>query len=194
LTDLLNVKYLISTRNLRHPKLTLVSEGEAYVYENRSVMPRAFLVYRTRVMSSGHDMEHVLRDPTFDPQAIVLLDREGPTLLGPADPTPMTRIVDYQPERVVIEVSSRYDGILVLGDAWFPGWEATVNGISTKILRADILLRAVPIGAGHHQVIFRYDPLSFRLGVAVSGLALLAAMLLGLVGTLLRKRTGLKLC
>jgi hypothetical protein len=188
LTDLLNVKYLISARDLRHPKLTLVWEGGAYVYENRSVLPRAFLVYRTRVISAGRDMERALRDPAFDPQAVVLLDGEGPALSGPVDPTPMIRIVDYQPERVVIEVSSRYDGMLVLGDAWFPGWEAAVNGIPAKILRADVLLRAVAISAGNRQVIFRYNPLSFRLGLIISESALVIAVALALKGLLLRKR------
>jgi hypothetical protein len=194
LIDLLNVKFLISDRELRHPKLRLVWEGGARVYENLSVMPRAFLVYRTRVISDGRDMERALRDPAFDPQAVVLLDGEGPALSGPVDPAPMIRIVDYQPERVVIEVSSRYDGILVLGDAWFPGWEAAVDGVPTKLLRGDLILRAVPIPAGHHQVGFRYNPFSFRLGVRVTGLALVIGFALALAGgPPIRRRHGEKL-
>jgi hypothetical protein len=190
LIDRLNVKYLISDRELRHPKLRLVWEGGARVYENLSVMPRAILVYRTRVISDGRDMERALRDPAFDPQAVVLLDGEGPALSGPIDPAPMIRIVDYQPERVVIEVSSRYDGILVLGDAWFPGWEAAVDGVPTKIFRADLLFRSVPISAGQHEVIFRYNPASFRTGVMVSGVSFIIAISLAVAGPILRRRHG----
>ena len=193
LIDLLNVKYLISDRVLQHPKLTLLWQGGAHVYENRSVLPRAFLVYRTRVLSDGGDMMRALRDSNFDPRRIVLLDGEGPALSGPIDPTPTVRIADYQPERVVLEVSSRYDGILVMADSWFPGWKAAVDGRPTKILRGNLLLRAVAIPRGNHQVMFRYDPASFRLGVFMSIFAFLIAVSLGVAGPLLRRRHGERL-
>jgi hypothetical protein len=193
LIDLLNVKYLISTRELRHPKLTLVWEGGARVYENRSVLPRVFLAYRTRVLRDGREVERALRDPEFDPGEVVLLEKEGPVLSGLVDPSRTIRIMEYQPELVVVETSSRYDGVLVLGDTWFPGWEVTVDGIPTKLLRGDLILRAVPIPAGHHQMRFRYHPLSFRLGVRVTGLALVIGIFLVLAGPLLRRRHGEKL-
>jgi hypothetical protein len=193
LIDLLNVKYLISDRELQHSKLTLVWQDGARVYENRSVLPRAFLVYRTQVLRNGGEADRALRDPNFDPSDVVLLEEEGVALSGPIDAAPMVRITDYQPEQVVVQTASKYDGVLVLADAWFPGWEASVDGVPAKILRADVLLRGVPISAGHHQVVFRYAPRSFRLGVVVSGLALVVAISLGLAGPLLRKRTGLKL-
>jgi uncharacterized membrane protein YfhO len=48
------------------------------------------------------------------------------------------------------------------------------------MLRADGYLRAVPLAAGSHRVVFRYRPDAFFLGAAVSvlALAILAAMLL----------------
>jgi hypothetical protein len=190
LIDLLNVKYLISARELRHPKLTLAWEGGVYVYENRSVLPRAFLVHRTRVLDEGRDLERALRDPTFNPSETVLFEREGPALSGPVDPMPTVRIAEYQPEHVVVEASSRYDAVLVLADSWFPGWKATIDGVPTKILRGDLLLRAVSIPAGNHRVVFDYSPDSFRLGVMVSLVALLIAISLGLGGSLLRRRHG----
>lgn len=191
--DLLNVKYLISDRELRHPKLALVWQDGARVYENRSVLPRAFLVYRTQVLGNGGEMDRALRDPTFDPNDVVLFEGEGAALSGPVDPAPRVGISDYQPERVVVEVSSRYDGILVLADSWFPGWKATVNGIPTKILRGNLLLRAVAIPVRSHRVVFEYDPASFRLGVFMSIFAFLIAVSLGVAGPLLRRRHGERL-
>jgi hypothetical protein len=193
LIDLLNVKYVMSERELHHQKLRLVWEGTSRVYENLSVLPRAFLVYRTRVLTDERAMDRALRDPDFDPSAMVLLEGKGPTFSGPVDPASTVRIADYQPERLVIEVSSRYDGVLVLADSWFPGWEATVDGVSTQILRANLLLRAVPIPAGNHRVVFEYDPASFRLGVFISAFAFLIAVSLGVAGSLLRRRHGERL-
>jgi hypothetical protein len=39
------------------------------------------------------------------------------------------------------------------------------------VLRAYTTLRAVPVPAGAHVVILRYEPLSVRLGLALSGMA-----------------------
>jgi len=189
LIDLLNVRYVITEEELLHPKLSLAWEGGVRVYENRSVMPRTFLAYRTRVLSDRRDVERALRDPAFDPGAVVLLE-EGPALSGPVDSAPTIRIIKYQPERVVIEASSRYDAVLVLADSWFPGWEATVDDAPATVLRADLFLRAVPIPAGHHQVIFRYNPLSFRLGAMVSGFTLVILVFLGLSRPLLANGDG----
>lgn len=193
LIDLVNVKYLISDRELQHQKLTAVWEGGAYVYENRSALPRAFLVYRTRVLDDGLALERTLRDPTFNPSETVLFEREGPALSGPVDPMPTVRIAEYQPEHVVVEASSRYDAVLVLADAWFPGWKATIDGIPTKILRGNLLLRAVPIAAGNHRIVFDYDPAPFRLGAFMSIFAFLIAVSLGVAGPLLRRRHGKRL-
>jgi uncharacterized membrane protein YfhO len=47
-----------------------------------------------------------------------------------------------------------------------------VDGRPAPLLRADGYLRAVALGAGSHRVVFRYQPLSFYAGAAISVLAL----------------------
>lgn len=190
LVDLLNVKYLISDRELRDPKLTPVwaDSSGVRIYENLSVMPRAFMIYHAQVFRDEGDVDTALRDPRFNPSVVALLDKAHPGLLGPVDPAPLVQVTDYTPEQVVVDVSSRFSGLLILADAWFPGWEATVDGLHTKILRANLLLRAVPTPAGHHQVIFRYNPLTFRLGLITSESAFVIAVTLALTGLFLRKR------
>ena len=60
------------------------------------------------------------------------------------------------------------DGYLVLTDAYYPGWIATVDGQPAHIERADILFRAVKVPAGQHRVEFRYQPQSFAIGAVIS--------------------------
>jgi len=190
LIDLLNVKYLLSDRELRDPKLALAWEDPSGVriYENRSVLPRAFLLYRAHVVRDMDEMDYALRDPRFDPSLVVLLEHERPALSGRVDPAPTVRVVDYQPEQVIIEVSSQHNGILVLADTWFPGWEAAVDDVRAQILRADMIFRAVSIPPGDHQVVFRYNPPTFRLGVIVSGSAFVIAVGLAVTEMTLRRR------
>ncbi len=82
-------------------------------------------------------------------------------------------IVTYEPERVEVETNSPRDGFLVLSDTFRPGWTALVDGAPAPIWRAQTAFRAVRVPSGTHQVVFRYRPLSLRIGAAVSVVALL---------------------
>jgi hypothetical protein len=57
---------------------------------------------------------------------------------------------------------------LVLADQWYPGWYGTIDGLPVEIYRANFLFRAVQLEAGSHLVEFRYRPVSFRVGSAIT--------------------------
>jgi hypothetical protein len=88
------------------------------------------------------------------------------------------RIVRYEPQRVVIEAHLARPGLVVLSDAWFPGWQALVgpeNGPQeVPIYRTNRVLRGVWLSAGNHTIDFCFRPPSFYRGAAVSALAWLA--------------------
>jgi len=134
----------------------LVHSGALKIYENLDVLPRAFFT------------------PHATP-ALLPLSRtwEGETGWRRVE----CAILSYAPERVVIRTRSDDPGYLVLTDAFYPGWQATVNGAPVPILRADPYFRAVALEAGQHRVEFVYQPLSIRLGIALSALSLLVALL-----------------
>jgi len=69
-------------------------------------------------------------------------------------------------------VTAPANGWLVVADVWYPGWQASVDGVRAPVLRADYLFRAVPVVPGEHTVTLRYHPRTFSLGLALSGLAL----------------------
>jgi hypothetical protein len=185
LVDLLNVRFVLSDRPLQHPKLALRFERGLRVYENLAVLPRAFLVYRTRAVDGRAAAERALRDPAFDPAGEVILEGPAP-VTGDPDPAAAVRIAEYGPNRVVAEVSTAAPAVLVLSDSWFPGWEATLDGAPVPLLRADLAFRGVAVPAGRHRVVFRYFPGSVRLGLALSGLAVAVAV--GLLAWPARRR------
>lgn len=74
----------------------------------------------------------------------------------------------------------------MLSDTYYPGWEATVDGQSTPILRGDVLFRAIRLPAGEHDVVFHFDPASIRAGLAIS-IATLVLVACGLVVTSFRR-------
>ena len=115
----------------------------------------------------------------------VLLDRRPdlpPAGAEGAAPLLVARLAEDRPERVVAELTTASPGLLVLGDLHYPGWIAEEAGKRLPILRADGWFRAVALPAGTHTVVFRYRPMSFYAGAAVSVAALLTLLVLWFQG------------
>jgi hypothetical protein len=83
-----------------------------------------------------------------------------------------TRIVAESPNRMTL--SAVGPGLMVISEAAYPAWRATVDGDSAEILTVGGWWRAVEIGPGEHEVVMYYDPILLQIGLAVTALALLA--------------------
>jgi uncharacterized membrane protein YfhO len=99
------------------------------------------------------------------------------------------RLASYAGQRVEIDATAKDRSLLVLTDSFYPGWKATVDGKPASIERVDYVLRGVSIGPGHHMVVMRYQPASWRLGWIVSLVALLGLLVaLATAGASSRRR------
>ena len=68
-------------------------------------------------------------------------------------------LIKYHPEGSTYKVNSEKGGLLVLSEIWYPdGWTATVDGEQTDLVRANYILRALPVEAGEHNVVLSYEP------------------------------------
>ncbi len=134
---------------------------EAYVYENPRALPRVMVVPDWRTA----DFEMLLRTGwphDVDPRRTVLLEELPlmPPRSGDARAAVGTaRILRYANTRVDVEVEAPDGGFLVLNDAWHPWWHAEVDGRPARILKANVLFRAVPVAPGLHRVHFAFEPL-----------------------------------
>ena len=83
-------------------------------------------------------------------------------------------------DRLELAVKAKGPALLVVAMTYYPGWEATVDGTPTRILRADYAFLAVPLPAGATSVVLAYRPATFRAGLALSALGLVALLLLSM--------------
>ena len=197
------VRYLVLSRDaLKKPHLDMhrwrplsadPNAGSMQVWINNRAQPRAYLVPAARAVGSAAAAWEAVAAPSFNPRRTVVLEgvdsRESGNDRGRADgqDTPgSARLTSDRPQRVAIAVEAAADAWLVLADAWFPGWAATLDGTSTPVLRANYLVRAVAVPVGRHEVVFSYDPPGYATGRTVSsvawgvlGVALVATVLLG---------------
>ncbi|MCL5946859.1 MAG: YfhO family protein [Chloroflexi bacterium] len=79
-----------------------------------------------------------------------------------------------QETSIAIHTSCSGSSYLLIRQAWYPGWHATVDGQRVPIYRADIAFQAVAVPAGEHQVRVWYHPASLELGGFISVLAIMA--------------------
>jgi Bacterial membrane protein YfhO len=183
LFDLMAARYLmVDDRGNRfniplQPSLAPVwRDDHLRILENPSALPRAYFVPRLEVMEPGFVLAR-LASPAHDPRRVALVEeapRDGFVGAGPGGSGEVTSLTD-RAETVEIALRASADGFLVLTDQDYPGWEATVNGAPTPILRANHAFRTVRVPAGESRVVFRYRPRSVRYGV-VSSLASLIAI------------------
>ncbi len=181
---LLGVKYIVAS------KVGAPADGDIVpifaddpainIYLNRAALPRVLFVSRAQFAASHENAWELIHQPDFDPETIVVLE-QNPTIpeFEPQNPNPKTAlaILNYGAQTINIGVKTDSAGYLVLSDAWYPGWHATVDGNSAPVLRANYAFRAVPVPAGDHQVQMVFSPLSWKIGLMASGLtALLLAI------------------
>jgi len=160
-------------------RFRLVHSGDVKIYENLDVLPRAFVVHKARVIPDSEQALAVMKEGGFEPGKEIIL-AWGQGLRG--EGTGRVRILSYEPERVLLEAELDAPGYLVLMDSHYPGWRAMVDGVPSPIVRADLCFRALRLEPGRHSVEFVFQPLSFRLGLALSVGSLVVALVVLAIG------------
>jgi hypothetical protein len=181
--DLLSVSLILSddppvwlaTRGAR-----IGRAGDSAVFRNPHALPRAFRVRAAQPEPAGLQLAVAkLVAPDFDPRRQALLDAVPPELLlargaAPPDAEGQVEIAHESDERVVLRTHGERSGVVVLGDAWFPGWKARLDGDEVPLLRANLAFRAVAVPPGAHEIELVYRPRSLRRGLALAAFAALA--------------------
>jgi hypothetical protein len=197
LLDLLNVKYVLTAKPVDIQGFSWISDGLGPIklYENHRSLPRAFLVQQFQVLNSDQEFANAFHELTFDPRTTILLERVPTRFLElkktPAIPTlkSTVRVITYENNRMVLEVTTPAAALLFMSEAYYPGWQAYVDGRLEEILRADYAFRAIPVGPGTHRVEMVIEPLSFKIGFAVTVLTMVLLLTGWAFATIRKQKT-----
>lgn len=169
------------------------------VYRNTESVGRAYIVFDVETAKNAEQSLEMLGRTAFNPHEQVILETKDAAIEADysanssrtANETrsrPKVRVVSDKPNAVVLETESAAPGMLVLTDAFYPGWKASIDGKDTEIYRANFHFRAVRLPAGSHTVKFIYQPPALYIGLALFLLLLVG----GPVLILFSKRRKLK--
>jgi hypothetical protein len=193
LYDFLGIGYLLGSKDveLDWSKFELAFEADPTlnVYRNQAALPRAFVVHQANVVPDHESAWQALHQPGFDPATTVVLEG-GEALAGPVSGGASAQIARYAPNHVEIDVNSSAEGHLVLSDPYYPGWRAWVDGQPVDIQRANYAFRAVTVPAGAHRVTMRFQPITWRIGLGITFLAVLLLLVLAGLVLVTRRRAS----
>jgi hypothetical protein len=154
-------------------------ESAYHVYENLHALPRLWVATSAIELPEAEAINSIrysqLPDGrVFDPRTTVLVEpgsgaRSYPT--GSSD----ARLVSIEDTRMTAEVSTAGGGYLVLSEAQYPGWRATIDGSAAPVERVDVMFQGVAIPAGRHSVTFELVSTTLRAGMMLSVIAVIIA-------------------
>jgi len=184
LIDAAAIRFVVSPARLAFDGLELRKEYpkhplrkyRPYLYENEQALPRAYLAYRTRPATDPAQLERLLA-AGFDARRTTVVESDSEPLAGPEAIEPV-EILRERPEVLRFDVATEHPAVLVVANAWYPGWRAWVDGEETPVLRVNWMFRGVELAPGAHRVEMRFEPQSFRVGAFVSLAALVVLALL----------------
>jgi len=106
---------------------------------------------------------------------------ELPTKLTP-DSSAKIALTKYEPNHLTYNFSSKTDQVAVFSEIYYDsGWNAYINGQKVPYVRANYLLRAMPLKAGAYEIDFKFEPKSYSVGniIALTSSIVLILSILG---------------
>ncbi len=182
--NMLNTKYFIlnpSSQPLRNPH----------------AMGHAWLVNDIKLVENA-DEEYLALGNT-DLSRVAVVDKSFQELVSDKlrheETSGTVVLTDYRPNHMTYELSLDQPSLVVFSDIYYEGgWNASIDGEPVPHLRANYILRALPVDAGEHTVEFEFIFEPFEKGEKVSlvGSWLLLLLLLGGTGYYLYQNIGRK--
>lgn len=207
LTDLLNVKYIVTEVEIPLPKYKLVFEAHPVrVYENLGNMPRSFsLPYSSTLFVKNGDAVGTAileNDPRYYAIVENIEDESTEGWIGPQPenwsplnaPQPaqwkQQSIVSYTSNEVIIDVEVDQPCWLILADAYYPGWKAFKRPLGGEenqekeigIARIAGQFRGIQLDKSA-TIRFKYSPNSVKMGAFASFLSGMTIILLAVMWT-----------
>lgn len=192
--DILNVRHLIyGEQQYEQEKAGLGDkyrpvyrsmDGSQVVVENMTVLPKAWLVPAVVPVTEPRQALAVLPNPVFNPVIFGTVESPPPFPMDNPErtaPFPMQSagVTTYEDERIEVKAVAPRNALLVLGEKYYQGWRATVDGKPAEIVPVNYILRGVYLPPGSHTVEFIFDPLPFKVGkwLTLTSFAVFAMML-----------------
>ena len=176
--NMLNTKYFIIPDESGKKELQVnpAANGNAWFVENVTFVPNA--------------NEEILALTDFDSKTTAIVnntefaDFHNKYQLIKKDSTARIALQQYAANEIRYKSKSKTAQLAVFSEIYYKeGWNAYIDGSIVPHIRADYVLRALPIPAGEHTVVFKFEPTIIAKGSLINLAALFLFLLLVGIGT-----------
>ncbi|WP_420827827.1 YfhO family protein [Flavobacterium ammonificans] len=172
--NFLNVKYLIQTDK----------EGKEFPIANPEANGNAWFVNQIQLVSTADEEMKAL--DKLDSKKVAVINSKEFKFRKTAfvkDSLASITLDLYQPNHLKYTSTNTSDGLAVFSEMYYNnGWNAYVDGNKVEHLRANYVLRALPIPAGKHTIEFKFEPKVVKTGSTIALLSSIGMVLLLVAG------------
>ncbi|HEX8656760.1 MAG TPA: YfhO family protein, partial [Hymenobacter sp.] len=169
--------------NMLNTRYLITGDAKQPVQRNPGALGNAWFVSQVKTVKSPDEEMAALN--TLNPATEAVVDvskfpqQQGATYDAAGASIALT---NYSPDELKYRYNAPRNGLVVFSEIYYAdGWQAFIDGKPVPHLRADYVLRALPVPAGSHTVEFKFAPQSYTVGNGVS-LGASLALLLVIVG------------
>ena len=172
--NFLNVKYLIQTDK----------EGKEFPIANPEANGNAWFVNQIQLVSTADEEMKAL--DKLDSKKVAVINSKEFKFRKTAfvkDSLASITLDLYQPNDLKYTSINSNDGFAVFSEMYYKnGWNAYIDGNKVEHLRANYVLRALPIPAGKHTIEFKFEPEVVKTGSTITLLSSIGMVLLLVAG------------
>lgn len=168
--NVLNVRYLLLALN----------DGSEVKVTNPFANGNAWFVQRIiPVTSADAEMKAMRSFDNKNDAVINTKEFKAPSIAADSTATIQLDKASFQPNYAKYSSNSQKGGLAVFSEVYYPkGWKVFIDGKENDgLIRADYVLRALPVPAGKHTIEFRFDPDVVKTGGTIQLLSCLGILL-----------------
>ncbi len=169
--DMMNAKYLLAGNTKDAVVINNGSDGNVWMVSD--------------IKAVNSPDEEIAAIDGIDPGQTAVVDvSKFPVSKTSYDASGSIQLTSYQPNHLKYQVNAKGESFAVFSEIYYAdGWKALIDGKETDYLRADYILRAMPVPTGQHTIEFIFDPTSYRVGGTIM-LICSIVLVIALVGSI----------
>lgn len=141
-------------------------QSQPEVYKNDEALGAAWFIRHIKYVNGP--VEEIKALDEFGPRDTVIIDESFRNIAGSdpqADSTATIELVSYDNDEIKYSSNSQTPQFAVFSEVYYPaGWNAYIDGKKTDYAKVNYVLRGMPVPAGQHEIVFKFEPASYYNG------------------------------
>ncbi|MFT3702312.1 MAG: YfhO family protein [Agriterribacter sp.] len=161
--DVLN---MLDTKYLIVPAQQQQQGGGTSVYKNDKALGAAWFIKHISYVNGP--VEEIKALNQFGAKDTVIVDAEFKNIAGNdpgVDSSATIKLESYDNDVIKYRTNASTPQFAVFSEIYYPaGWNAYLDGKPTPYSKVNYVLRGMPVPAGKHEVVFKFEPSSYATG------------------------------